>query len=108
MFRQLIERDQRTGDAFAIEPSLRLGAVPGRDSRQDKTRQPLRQLARHGFADLAQPGNGNALGRQIAAPVIVVAKTYFQFAARFSANDASPSDASCVCRRAECILTSRA
>ena len=29
------------------------------------------------------------------------------FAARFSANDASPSDASLVCRRAECIRTSR-
>jgi hypothetical protein len=30
-----------------------------------------------------------------------------QFAARFSAKDASPSDASFVCRFAECILTNR-
>jgi len=31
-----------------------------------------------------------------------------QLAARFSANDASPSDASLVCRRLACIRTSRA
>jgi len=31
-----------------------------------------------------------------------------QFAARFSANEASPSEASAVCRLAACIRTSRA
>ena len=121
---QFIERDQRNGNAFAIEPGLRLGAIPRRDARQHETRYPLRQLARHGFADLAQPGNGNAFGRQFAAPVMAtlpdysgtppvssITKVYLalpQFPARFSANDASPSDASAVCRRAECIFTSRA
>ncbi len=56
---QLIERDQRTGDTFSIEPCLRFRPIPCRDRRESKSRQPLRQLARHGFADLPEPGNGD-------------------------------------------------
>ena len=66
-----LKRDQRTANAFAVEPGLRLGMIPCRDARQRKTRQTLRQLARHGLADLAQPGNGYASRWQIVAPVIV-------------------------------------
>ena len=64
---QFIERDQRTGDAFAIEPGLCLLAIPRRDRRKREAWQPLRQLARHGLADLPQPGNGDAFRWQAVA-----------------------------------------
>ncbi len=60
--RQIVERDQRTGDAFAVEPGSRLGLIPCNDCREGETRHTLRKLARQGFADLAQPGNGDTLG----------------------------------------------
>ena len=56
---QFIERNQRAGDAFATEPGLRLHPIPCRDRRESEPRQTLRQLARYGFADLPQPGNGD-------------------------------------------------
>jgi hypothetical protein len=65
MSRHFIERNQRAGDALAIEPGLRLYLIPGRNRREREPRQPLHQLSRHSLADLSQPGNGDTFGRQI-------------------------------------------
>ncbi len=64
MIRQLIERDQRTRDAFAIEPGLRFGLVPGRDAGEGQAGNPVGEFACHFAAYCAKPGYANANGGQ--------------------------------------------
>ncbi len=57
--RERRQLDQRTGDAFGVEPGLRLGTVAGGGSGQHQARHAVGKPARQHTTDLAKTGDGD-------------------------------------------------
>src|SRR6476661_3413121 len=60
MRRHLVELDQRTDDARAVEPGFRLGAIVGGDAGERQAGHAIGEPAREHAADGAEAGDGDA------------------------------------------------